>query len=258
VHECSLHWCVNTISSSVINSNVIENITNSVQVPSTFADNPWKDPVTSWYQSEFSLVLPDAQVPGGYANFSVNNITARQLYQVLEDIVPHALLEGFQILPSESEVTPGQTYIKWQFRIPENIFLQVSNINATQWVPPGSVPQMINSLAHSMSSALRRTAIGFSANIPQWTGDAWEQETRVHIRWPWIILPASLLSFSFVFLAITILHSNKDDRIRIWKSSTLAVLFNGPGEDVQRRMGTGSKLGEARARARKLTVQLDE
>lgn len=37
----------------------------------------------------FSLVLPDSQVPGGYANFSVNNVTARFTYQALE---VHSLL----------------------------------------------------------------------------------------------------------------------------------------------------------------------
>ena len=44
----------------------------------------------------------------------------------------------------------------------------------------------------------------------------------------------------------------------IGKSSTLAVLFNGLGEDVQKHVGTEPNLGEARARARQLTVQLDE
>jgi heme/copper-type cytochrome/quinol oxidase subunit 3 len=72
----------------------------------------------------------------------------------------------------------------------------------------------------------------------------WDQETRVHIRWPWIILPTCLLIFSCLFLAITILRSEKDDKIRIWKSSTLAVLFNGLGEDVQNSMGAGSNLRE--------------
>jgi hypothetical protein len=266
VHECSVYWCVNTISSAVIDSNVVENITNSVQVPSSFADNPWRDAKSSWYQSEFSLILKDDQAPGGYANFSVNNVTARQTYQSLETIVPHSWLEGFQPLPNEPEVpagkpTPGQAYVKWQWRIVESIFLQISNVNATQWLPEGGndVPALIKSLAQSMSVSLRRSAIGFTDDIPQWTGDAWEQETRVHIRWPWIILPASLLIFSFLFLAVTIMKSEKDDKkVGIWKSSALAVLFNGLGDDVQDIVGTRTNLGHARAKAKQLHVQLDE
>lgn len=258
VNECVLYWCVNTISAAVINSNVVENITNSVQVPSSFANNPWLSAASSWYQSEFSLVLPDAQVPGGYANFSVNNVTARATYQALEDLVPHSWLQGFQVLPDESTVTPGQAYIKWQWRISNGIFLLLSNLNATQWLPPGNVTHLISSLAESMSVSLRRTAQGFTTNIPQWQGDAWEQENRVHIRWPWIVLPAALLIFSFLFLAVTIMRSEKDDKkIGIWKSSALAVLFNGLGDDVQDYVGTRTNRGHQIAKARQIHVQLD-
>ena len=258
VHECAMYWCVNTISAEVIDSQVIENITASVQVPSTFPDNPWIEPLSSWYQSEFSLVLPDTQSEGGYANFSVNNVTARTTYQALEEIVPSSWMKGFQVLPTQSVPDPSQTYIKWQWRITNTISLQLSKANATQWLPPGNVTELVTSLARAMSIALRRTAIGFTTDIPQWIGDAWDQETRVHVQWPWTTFPACLLIFSFLFLAITILNSNKDDKIRIWKTSTLAVLFNGLGEDVQRHVGTGPNLGEARARARQLTVQLDD
>jgi hypothetical protein len=75
---------VNTISAEIVNSNVIENITNSVQVPSTFSDDPWRDANSSWFQSLYTLVLEDDQAEGGYANFSVNNVTARVTYQALE------------------------------------------------------------------------------------------------------------------------------------------------------------------------------
>jgi hypothetical protein len=258
VHECILYWCVNTISAALIDSRVVENITNSVQVPSTFSNNPWRDAATSWYESMFSLVLPDAQVPGGYANFSVNNVTARLTYQSVELIIPHSWLQGFQGLDS-NPVSPGEAYVKWQWRIVQSIFLQLSNINATQWLPPGNVSQLVTSLAQAMSVSLRRTAIGFTTEIPQWQGDAWEQETRVHIRWAWIILPACLLIFSFLFLAVTIIRSEKGGKkIGIWKSSALAVLFNGLGEDVQDSVGTQTNLGYARAKAKQINVQLDE
>jgi hypothetical protein len=240
----------------MIDSKVIENVTNSVQVPSTFSNNPWRDATSSWYQSMFSLVLPDAQAPGGYANFSVNNVTARAAYQAVEQIIPHSWLEGF---PETEHEESGQAFVKWQWRIVQSIFLQISEANATQWLPPGNTSQLVTSLAHDMSVSLRRTAIGFTSEIPQWQGDAWEQETRVHIRWAWFILPACLLLFSFLFLAVTIVRSEKGEKkIGIWKSSALAVLFNGLGEDVQDSVGTLTNLGEARARARRIHVHLDE
>jgi hypothetical protein len=259
VHECALYWCVNTISAAVIDSDVTENITNSVQVPSTFANNPWFDPVSSWFQSEYSLVLPDGQAQGGYANFSVNNVTARATYQAMENMIPNAYLQGFQVLPNQQVPDPNQVYVKWNERTTSTISLLLSHTNSTQWLPPGNVSELVSGMAQAMSVALRRTAQSFTTVIPQWTGDAWEQQTRVHIRWPWIILPAALLIFSFLFLAVTIMRSEKDDKkIGIWKSSALAVLFNGLGEDVQDFVGTRTNLGHAREKAKQLHVQLDE
>src|SRR5207247_2543958 len=110
-----------------------------------------------------------------------------------------------------------------------------------QWLPPSNFSKMMASMTHDMSISLRRSAIGFSTDIPQWQGDSWTEETRVHIRWAWIIMPACLLFFSFVFLATTIARSEKKDRkIGILKSSVLAVLFNGLGEDVQQHIGTAN------------------
>ena len=79
VSECVFWWCVNTISAEHVNSDLIENITNSVQVPSTFSDDPWRDANSSWHQSLFTLDLEDDQAEGGFANFSLNNVTTDYL-----------------------------------------------------------------------------------------------------------------------------------------------------------------------------------
>jgi hypothetical protein len=276
VSECIFWWCVNTISAELVNSTVIENITNSVQVPSTFSDNPWKDAASSWFQSLYTLNLEDDQAEGGYANFSVNNVTARFTYQALEvhsprclgppkltktqELVPHAWLPGFQVLPAEALPSPGQAYVKFLWRVVGNgINLQLSNVNASQWLPPSNVTRLITSMAHDMSTSLRRSTVGFSTEIPQWAGAAWDQQTRVRIRWGWIILPTCLLAFSFLFLAVTIALSEGEDKkkIGVWKSSVLAVLFNGLGEDVREHVGGAADMAEAREKARHLQVQLD-
>jgi hypothetical protein len=175
-------------------------------------------------------------------------------------MVPHSWLQGFQVLPAEAHVAPGAAYVKWQWRQTNTISLQMSYVNATEWIPPGNVTKMVTSMAHDMSISLRRSSIGFTSVIPQWQGDAFMEQTRVHIRWPWIILPACLLVFSFVFLAVTIVRSEKGDKkkIGIWKSSALAILFNGLGEDVQDQVGATMNLQAARERARQLQVHLDD
>jgi hypothetical protein len=229
----------------MVDSKIIENVTHLVQIPSTFSNASRQDSTTSWYQYMFSLVLPDTQMPGGYANFSINDITTRVTYQSLKYIIPHSQLQG---------TFSSQAFSNWQWQIIQTISVQLSVMDETQWM---NISQLVASLAHDINISLRRSALSFATDISQWQGETWEQETRVHIRWAWIILPTCLLIFSFSFLVITIIKSEKNDKIGIWKSSALAVLVNGLGEDVQDYIGRLSNLGHARGKARQLHVQLN-
>jgi hypothetical protein len=81
----------------------------------------------------------------------------------------------------------------------------------------------------------------------------------VKIRWIWVTLPLSLLVFSFIFLLATVIRSSRDeDTVGIWKTSALAVLFNGLGDDVQSNVGPHVRMGEARSKARDMKVHLEE
>jgi len=65
--------------------------------------------------------------------------------------------------------------------------------------------------------------------------------------------------FSLMFLIATVIRSTQErEKIGIFKTSALAILFNGLGDDVQARVGGGgNRLGDARSRARDMKVRLD-
>lgn len=57
-------------------------------------------------------------------------------------------------------------------------------------------------------------------------GLAWENETYVLVRWEWMTLPLAVLVMSVAYLVTTI-AANGARRERIWKSSSLALLYHG-------------------------------
>jgi len=91
-------------------------------------------------------------------------------------------------------------------------------------------------------------------------GQSFRYIVLVHIRWQWITLPIALLLFALAFLLATVWRSTKDaEQIGIWKTSALAILFNGLGEDVQGYVGAGNNgMGYTRRKAKDLKVHLDD
>lgn len=80
----------------------------------------------------------------------------------------------------------------------------------------------INSVFESLASSL---TINARSQVCEATvnGTARTVVSYVHVRWPWLILPGTLVVLSLVFLVITISHTRNQ---YIWKSSPLALLFS--------------------------------
>ena len=89
-------------------------------------------------------------------------------------------------------------------------------------------------------------------------GRAYRYVTVVEVRWTWISLPIILLVLAAVFLAVTILHACKDSSIGVYKTSALAVSFNGPGEEIQSFVGGEKKATYVRRKAKDMEVHLGE
>lgn len=93
-------------------------------------------------------------------------------------------------------------------------------------------------------------------------GRANRTETCIHVRWGWIAYPAGLLMSTVVFLILTMLntHKRKDRRFEFdrgaWKSSSLAVLFAGLDQNVQRECAVANTNSEMTVRAENLSVSL--
>ncbi|KAF2673192.1 hypothetical protein BT63DRAFT_475737 [Microthyrium microscopicum] len=249
VHECALYWCVQTIQARLEGGIIAENITATRQLVSSHADDPW-DPDTKTFLTNFTLTKPDLQNPkGALLNFGVSNITTRTTIQVSEIFSPS----------SWTEFNGDTTMAKVNWRGNPFYNRPVAN-SANPWSSHNDPVAHVAAIAEEMSKAMRNTPQGATDTYDLVIGKAWEEQIRVHIIWAWIVLPAVLMAISFVFLAATMARSSRDDFIGIWKTSALAILFNGFGDDVQRKIGGSSteRLGQAKRTAKDLTVRLEE
>jgi hypothetical protein len=104
---------------------------------------------------------------------------------------------------------------------------------------------LMETVAVSLTDYIRNIS-----STPQY-GTVWGEETYVHIRWLWLILPMTLAPMSLFFLLSTIWISSRRD-VKVWKSSILATIFHGLenpiGPDIA--INRPSEMGEVAKRMR--------
>ncbi|KAK7750079.1 hypothetical protein SLS62_007947 [Diatrype stigma] len=117
-------------------------------------------------------------------------------------------------------------------------------------------------VATSMTVAFRGLA---AVPVP---GRALAQESYVHVRWGFAVLPLVVVTAAAVFLALAARRAARAGTGELWKGSALAMLFHGLDEDTRARFrgggdggdgsGSNSSLDEKRRQAKGVKVQLDE
>lgn len=82
-------------------------------------------------------------------------------------------------------------------------------------------PKMMDHIADSMTNAVHQ-----GRKSTTLIGSVQVVEQRIHVRWPWLILPAPLVLCSMLFLAASIIFAAERHKA-VWKSSTIPTLFHG-------------------------------
>ncbi|KAF2807923.1 uncharacterized protein BDZ99DRAFT_522530 [Mytilinidion resinicola] len=117
--------------------------------------------------------------------------------------------------------------------------------------PPYDIVPYLDNIAAAMTNSVRRKDNGTELV----RGSAWAPQTFVQIRWIWILLPALLLIFSFVFLVGTIVKSTRQN-VAVWKTSALAILLHGLSGDARHMLDPETPASEVEATAQRVQVVL--
>jgi hypothetical protein len=86
-----------------------------------------------------------------------------------------------------------------------------------------TVDQAMKDLATSMTAAIRTTE-QYNHTRPV-HGTVWYTTTCIRVNWYWISYPAIMIGLCAVFLILVHIESRDVESQRLWKSSTLAMLF---------------------------------
>lgn len=78
----------------------------------------------------------------------------------------------------------------------------------------------------------------------------------MEVHWPWVALPAAVVMLSFVFLISTARITKSQDR-RLWKTSTLPVLYHGLDAELLKDSEEYSTLSKMETTAESTHVGLE-
>ncbi|KAH0424302.1 hypothetical protein CcaCcLH18_11653 [Colletotrichum camelliae] len=118
-----------------------------------------------------------------------------------------------------------------------------------------TVQRAMEGLADSITSRWRNGDGNKSVRVGPARGVVWEQQTCVHVNWAWLALPAAMVLLTAVFLTLTVIQTSASERLP-WKSSMLAVLFNGLDEKTRDAAGPVMSLQEMQVAADTTKMQL--
>ncbi|KAE9993002.1 hypothetical protein EG327_006971 [Venturia inaequalis] len=252
VTECEVHYVVKKIKAAVSAGELTEETLETLQFESDLPD-VWDPENGGDYIVNYTMTIPDPHSlrEDKLSTFFVPNNTAFKLQAVWTELVPSSMVLSSPIDPKE-----GGPVFKYYWPITPVRLLQ--GLPTNPWAPPNNVTAHMARAVSTLNSVLRRNPTSDTGTTAL-VGQAFLFVVLVDISWKWLSLPLILLIFSLMFLVATVVRSTRDqDNIGIFKTSALAILFNGLGEDVQERVGAGNRTGVNRERARDMKVHLDD
>jgi hypothetical protein len=254
IHECEIHWVVKEISAYIF-SGVLHEETVSTQDFEQPFDTPWDPADTSVYQANFSKPLSEQDSRSAQtttSTYGLNNETAANVWLAWAEFAPSAFVRT-----SSDALTRVEHILKMAWiwgDSPEANAVITSDL--LPWDDPHNVTDHVAQAVHAMNAVVRNNVLSGTRRNDTVYGTAYRNVTVLQVRWVWLTLPLILLVLVAVFLFKTILHTRRDKDVGVWKTSALAVLFNGAGEDVQRFVGGEKRTTSVRRKAKDMEVQL--
>ncbi|KAF2495221.1 hypothetical protein BU16DRAFT_561511 [Lophium mytilinum] len=223
--ECLMTWCVQSYQSihegGVLNETLV----------STYLDPTTTKPSEAELQAGKQPV--SISPPGANGTFTVSNSTTEAIRQQL------AFGGDGGLSPVDFEDVEG------------NFRTVMNGIYEFIFQPPYDIVPGMDNIAAAITNSIRRKSDGTELA----KGSAWAPQTFVRIRWIWILLPALLLIFSFVFLVGTIVKSTRQN-VAVWKTSALATLLHGLSGDARHMLDPETPASEVEATAQRVLVVL--
>jgi hypothetical protein len=101
-----------------------------------------------------------------------------------------------------------------------------------------------------------------SASPEEWNqpinGQVFMDTTCIHVRWPWLALPAAIFLGTLVFLTMLIVKTTSDHELEVWKSSQNALIWHGLDGTAKFESDTPITKKDMNSRAKMIKVRLEK
>jgi hypothetical protein len=211
VRECLLSRFVQTIKSSYDSGTYHETVQAAFE-NTTAGPSPWirfriseEDGGGAWteYKENITIVphasrLDSAPLDVTDAVYGVTNITANMAMATFDDFFP-----SYYTKRGDLEM-PQLSYEEYDDG-PHIRFLPFN-----PWLAPSNIITHVNRLATAITNSIRS-----SQSREMLSGQAYQRETYVRIKWEWLSFPFVLLTLSLVSLVATFIKTSGDNRVRV-------------------------------------------
>jgi hypothetical protein len=243
--QCSLQACVNTLSSSVINGTLHENITHTV-TNHTVIDISSPDPNSDYgvyikgESNEPYLLGMGAllSIRGWFSAIFTNGSATRTTSDFSRSITDS---DRAVVVNLTVGISSGET------------FFDTDIVTAFYWnyyEYPNGIDMLMSDLAVSMTTAFR----GFMGAVPT-NGTSITTESYVHVRWGFAVLPIVVVVACLIFLLAAMVLT-RTSHTQLWKSSALAALFHGLDKDTREKFHAEDGLHAKKKQAKTVKVNL--
>lgn len=232
--ECALYWCVNEYDQALLNGNMNQTVLNT-----------WYNLVPASYgQRENIVITPDSCIINGtdqpLGSADCTYTVTGWAHQGLQNGLPNFMV--------------GNVY--WQ---DQGYYFDGEAAQSVLWILENDQTDMFTAadltftyLAAYMTRDVREFSPAgeiFQTNI----GDLNFEDLKFNVRWIWMLLPVSLVGSTFIFLIATIIRSKGYEK---WKSSALAMMYNGIEEGHRIDLGPDADITQLHKAAETMQFQL--
>ena len=201
--ECALHWCVQTLDTSIQNG-----VLNQTTV-GTWSNSSALDTSDVHLQPDFTSLAGGKAGANGYYVSPMSNLPLVKFLQGVFNVT----MQGINL--------PGMGLTEQELF---DLTIYSSDIAQALWYAD-DMDSLMSNLADRMTDALRNLYSDPTSDVDSF-GEVYMTQTYVLVTWPWLILPFGLVLASCMVLFAAIITSSRYQTI-VWKSSSLAVLFHG-------------------------------
>lgn len=202
ITECELSWCVKTYRDATSLNGVFS---ATVEEHSLEYVYPWNTSSTRvpvyW---DVLRIKGNDSIKGGNSTYTIHSSNWESSGAFLDEMLSSGVSNGY------SQTMEGSTGSGFTFNL-GNLMLN----NPT-------VSDMGDSLARGLTNIIRNMSTTYTDQFP---GVSYVQVQYIHVRWLWLIFPASIVLLGLLLLVFTTVQSHLTGT-EIWKISALALLFH--------------------------------